>query len=221
MRIYALSAVMLFLTVFFNMSCAPLSSAAEIVPEKTSIIIDMDNLTLTLFNEGELYKKYPVAMGRYETPTPAGNWKIILKYLHKPDFLGTTWMGLNIPYGQYGIHGTGDPHSIGSFASHGCIRMFTRDAEEVYSLVAEGTPVVIIGSPFGPPGTSPSLLKVGDVGPAVLEVQRALKRLGYLKWAPDGFYGPGTAKAVKQFREDNGYTGATVVDDKTYKLLGF
>ncbi|MDD4334609.1 MAG: L,D-transpeptidase family protein [Desulfotomaculaceae bacterium] len=221
MRIIALTAAVLSFALFYTLSCAPLSDAAKVMPENISIIIDMDNLTLTLFNKGEFYKKYPVAMGKYETPTPVGNWKIISMYNNPPDVMGTRWMGLNIPYGQYGIHGTNNPHSIGSFASHGCIRMFNNDAEEIYHMVTSGTPVIIIGTPFGAPGAGPSPLKIGDRGPAVLEVQRALKRLGYLKWTPDGFWGQGTDKAVKQFREDNGLTGTNIVDDKTYKLLGF
>lgn len=221
MRIIGLTSAFLSLALLFAASTATVSHGAAIVPENMSIIIDMDNLTLTLFNDGEIYKKYPVAMGKYETPTPVGNWEIISMNNDPPDAMGTRWMGLNIPYGQYGIHGTNAPHSIGSFASHGCIRMFNRDAEEIYRMVTASTPVTIIGSPFGAPGTSPSLLKLGDRGPAVLEVQRALKRLGYLKWTPDGFWGQDTEKAVKEFRTDNGLTGANIVDDKTYKLLGF
>ncbi|OQA11281.1 MAG: putative L,D-transpeptidase YkuD [Firmicutes bacterium ADurb.Bin373] len=221
LRISALTAAVLSIALLYTLSCAPLGDAAEIIPENISIIIDMDNLTLTLFNKGEFYKKYPVAMGRYETPTPVGNWKIISMSNNPPDVMGTRWMGLNIPYGQYGIHGTNNPHSIGSFASHGCIRMFNNDAEEIYHIVTAGTPVIIIGTPFGAPGANPAPLKFGDTGPDILEVQRALKRLGYLKWTPDGFWGQGTDKAVKEFRAENGLTGTNIVDDQTYKLLGF
>ncbi|MDD3654582.1 MAG: L,D-transpeptidase family protein [Desulfotomaculaceae bacterium] len=190
-------------------------------PERTSIIIDMDKLTLTVFEGGELLRQYPVAMGKYETPTPVGNWEIISQYTNPPDVMGTRWMGLNIPYGTYGIHGTNAPHSIGSFASHGCIRMHNAHAEELYRYVTHGTPVTIVGTPFGAPGTPPRVLKYGHAGPAVLEVQRALKRLGYLKWNPDGFWGQGTEKAVKKFREDNHLAGQNRVDDQVYKLLGF
>lgn len=221
MRKSALRAFIFSLAALITLSFAGVCDANRIVPEKMSIILDMDNLTLSLFYDGELYKKYPVAMGKYETPTPVGNWEIVSMNTNPPDAMGTRWMGLNIPYGMYGIHGTNAPHSIGSFASHGCIRMFNRDAEEIYRIVTDGTPVVIVGTPFGAPGTDPSVLKLGDRGPDVLEVQRALKRLGYLKWKPDGFWGQGTEKAVKKFREDNGLTGANIVDDKAYKLLGF
>ncbi|MFX4260604.1 L,D-transpeptidase family protein [Pelotomaculum propionicicum] len=221
MRIFRITSAVLAITLFFALSAAPLSSAARIVPENMSIIIDMDNLTLTIFNGGEPYKKYPVAMGKYETPTPVGNWEILSMNTDPPDVMGTRWMGLNIPYGQYGIHGTNNPHSIGSFASHGCIRMFNNDAEEIYRMVTASTPVIIIGTPFGAPGTDPAVLENGDRGPAVLEVQRALRRLGYLKWKPDGFWGQGTEKAVKKFREDSGLKGPNIIDDKAYKLLGF
>lgn len=195
--------------------------AAGPVPERTSIIIDMDRLTLTLFDGTEPYMQFPVAMGRYETPTPAGNWEISNQTSNPPDVMGTRWLGLNIPYGSYGIHGTNAPHSIGSFASHGCIRMFNQDVEKLYRYVTTGTPVTIIGTPFGAPGAPPATLKIGHRGPDVLEVQRSLKRLGYLKFTPDGFWGSGTEKAVKKFREDHGLKGPAVVDDKVYRLLGF
>jgi hypothetical protein len=191
------------------------------MPERVSIIVDMDRLTLTLFDGGEPFRQFPVAMGKYETPTPVGNWEIASQDTNPPDVMGTRWLGLNIPYGQYGIHGTNAPHSIGSFASHGCIRMHNAHVEEIFPFVTYGTPVIIIGTPFGAPSTQPSVIKLGDKGPDVLEVQRALKRLGYLKWTPDGFWGQGTEKAVKKFREDNGLTGQNIVDDKVYTLLGF
>lgn len=209
-------------TVFFTlMTSTGFSSAGSVMPEKMSIVIDMDRLTLTLFENGEPLKQYPVAMGKYETPTPMGNWEIRSKDTNPPDVMGTRWLGLNIPYGTYGIHGTYAYHSIGSFASHGCIRMFNSNVEEIFPMVTVGTPVTIVGSPFGPPGTVPSILRFGNTGPDVLEVQRALKRLGYLKWTPDGFWGQGTEKAVKQFREDNQLKGPNIVDNQVYKLLGF
>ena len=70
--------------------------------------------------------------------------------------------------------------------------------EEIYPAVAVGTSVTIIGTPFGAPGVPPTVLKHGDQGPGVLEVQRSLKRLGYLKWNPDGFWGEGTEKEPMQ-----------------------
>lgn len=190
------------------------------VPEKVSVVIDMDRLTLTIFDGTEPVRQYPVAMGKYETPTPVGNWEIVSKSMNPPDAMGTRWLGLNIPYGNYGIHGTNAPGSIGSFASHGCIRMFNADVEEIFPSVTVGTAVTIVGTPFGAPGTPPSVLRYGSRGPDVLEVQRSLKRLGYLKWNPDGFWGEGTEKAVQQLRQEHGLKGTNVIDDEVYKLLG-
>jgi lipoprotein-anchoring transpeptidase ErfK/SrfK len=45
--------------------------------------------------------------------------------------------------GQYAIHGTNRPSSIGGFVSYGCIRMYNADILDLYSRVAVGTPVVV------------------------------------------------------------------------------
>ena len=46
-------------------------------------------------------------------------------------------------YGNYGIHGTNNPESIGGYVSNGCIRMKEKDVEALYDLVEPGTPVDI------------------------------------------------------------------------------
>ena len=50
------------------------------------------------------------------------------------------WMGI---FDGAGIHGTSDDGSIGSAASHGCIRMHIPDVEELYDQVPVGAPVYI------------------------------------------------------------------------------
>lgn len=45
--------------------------------------------------------------------------------------------------GEYAIHGTNSPASIGGFVSHGCIRMYNSDIQQLYRLVNVGTPVVV------------------------------------------------------------------------------
>jgi lipoprotein-anchoring transpeptidase ErfK/SrfK len=45
--------------------------------------------------------------------------------------------------GEYAIHGTNNPRSIGGFVSHGCIRMYNRDIRHLYRLVGVGTPVIV------------------------------------------------------------------------------
>ena len=50
---------------------------------------------------------------------------------------------LTLRGGEYAIHGTNNPRSIGGFVSHGCIRMYNADIRELYRLVDIGTPVIV------------------------------------------------------------------------------
>jgi lipoprotein-anchoring transpeptidase ErfK/SrfK len=50
---------------------------------------------------------------------------------------------LTLRGGEYAIHGTNRPDLIGSFVSHGCIRMYNSDIRELYRLVYVGTPVIV------------------------------------------------------------------------------
>jgi lipoprotein-anchoring transpeptidase ErfK/SrfK len=45
--------------------------------------------------------------------------------------------------GDYAIHGTNNPGSIGRFSSHGCIRMYNEDITDLYARVGVGTPVMV------------------------------------------------------------------------------
>ena len=55
-----------------------------------------------------------------------------------------SWLGLNVPWGKFGIHGTLDPHSVGWASSHGCIRMNNSEVAELYKIVPVGTKVTIV-----------------------------------------------------------------------------
>jgi lipoprotein-anchoring transpeptidase ErfK/SrfK len=50
---------------------------------------------------------------------------------------------LTLSGGEYAIHGTNMPNSIGGFVSYGCIRMYNADISDLYSRVSVGTPVVV------------------------------------------------------------------------------
>ncbi len=50
---------------------------------------------------------------------------------------------LTLRGGEYAIHGTNRPESIGRFVSYGCIRMYNRDIVELYRLVQVGAPVIV------------------------------------------------------------------------------
>ncbi|MFZ5595748.1 MAG: L,D-transpeptidase family protein [Bacillota bacterium] len=119
-------------------------SGCNNIPEAgTNITIFRSSRRLQYSQGDHAVKVYPVAVGKFSTPTPTGNYKVINKIVNPGGMLGTRWMGLDIPGGNYGIHGTNNPSSIGKFISNGCIRMHNRDVEEIFPMVAVGTPVQI------------------------------------------------------------------------------
>lgn len=183
------------------------------------IFIDVAQHKLTLFKSGEKLREYAIASGAREFPSPLGVWSIVNKD-DWGDGFGGNWMGLNVPWGVYGIHGTQTPTSIGHNASHGCIRMYSEDAAELASIVKHGTKVEIYGGELGPFGSKLDTLYPGDRGSDVMEVQRVLKRYGYFKGYIDGIYGPAMEQAVIKFEEDRGLTLDKIIDAKLYKQMG-
>lgn len=124
---------------------------------KFSIVISKKLNTLTLYANGNFFKRYRVGTGKYNK-TPEGTFKIINKLKepvwYKPDggiipfgekgnLLGTRWMGINFP--GYGIHGTWEPDTIGYQSSAGCVRLLNDQVEELFKIVPIGTEVVITG----------------------------------------------------------------------------
>jgi hypothetical protein len=127
-----------------------------------SIRIDLSERRLYHYDDGQLVKSYPVAIGQPQYPTPTGSFRIINK-AKNPTWtpppspwaeglepvppgpnnpLGTRWMGISSP--SVGIHGTYASRSIGTAASHGCIRMHIPDVEELFDRVYVGTSVTIV-----------------------------------------------------------------------------
>lgn len=129
----------------------------------TVITIDRATFTLRLFKGYKLRKTYRVAVGQPAYPTPSGRFSVTNKQVNPVwsvpnspwagELAGTTvdggtaanplkarWMGLA---DGVGIHGTGEEWSIGSRASHGCIRMRVADVIDLYPRVPVGTTVVI------------------------------------------------------------------------------
>lgn len=50
---------------------------------------------------------------------------------------------LLLAHGEYAIHGTNNPSSIGGFVSYGCIRMYNKDILDLYERVGVGTRVIV------------------------------------------------------------------------------
>ncbi len=136
--------------------------AQETIPQASApetklarqVIVSIPDRKLALVEGGRTLKLYSVAVGAPESPSPAGEFKVITR-IENPTFykpgtviepgpdnpLGTRWIGLNRK--SYGIHGTNMPLSIGKAASHGCIRMYQRDLEELFTLLQPGDVVAI------------------------------------------------------------------------------
>ena len=119
------------------------------------ISINLAARSLALFEGTEKIRLYPIGPGTVNTPTPVGYYKIRSKDVNPswinpkngevipsgPDCpLGYRWMQIQ---GNYGIHGTNKPDSIGHYVSNGCIRMQEEDVEALFDLVKIGTPVEI------------------------------------------------------------------------------
>lgn len=184
------------------------------------IHVDVEQKQLTLFRGSELIKAYTVATGAWDTPTPVGIFTITHRFSGEMGGFGTCFLGLDVPWGNYGIHGTNKPESIGYNASHGCIRMNVRDAEELYALVPNGTKVVIECGPWGELGGSLRTLKNGDRSQAVRAVQRKLRALGYYHGWPDGIFGKDTQRAVDTARKAYDLPPSGLVDWSLYQKLG-
>ena len=50
---------------------------------------------------------------------------------------------LTLSGGDYAIHGTNNPGSIGGYVSYGCIRMYNQDITDLFDRVSVGTPVIV------------------------------------------------------------------------------
>jgi lipoprotein-anchoring transpeptidase ErfK/SrfK len=145
----------------------PGAAAREVVPFQHgvapgSIVISVSQRRLYLVNGDGTAIRYPVAVGR-----PGKQWfgtaSIDGKYVapawsppaevkrdnprlpnliaggspHNP--MGAAAMTL--AGGEYAIHGTNRPSSVGTFASYGCIRMYNQDVVDLYGRVDVGTRV--------------------------------------------------------------------------------
>ncbi|UCI07448.1 L,D-transpeptidase family protein [Mesorhizobium sp. B1-1-8] len=121
-------------------------------------------LVRVLDASGKWLAVYPASIGSDEKPAPSGTAEVKRvvhnpTYHYDPDFafkgvktkrpftiaagpnnpVGSVWIDLSIE--SYGIHGTPEPGKIGATFSHGCIRLTNWDAEDLASMVKQGTKV--------------------------------------------------------------------------------
>ena len=127
------------------------------------LTVDRAGFRISLFKHLKRVKAYPIAVGQAGLETPAGLYTIANKATnpawHVPNSpwagslagqvipggapnnpIKARWLGV---YDGVGVHGTSDRASIGTNASHGCIRMLIEDVEKLYDQVPVGTPIFI------------------------------------------------------------------------------
>jgi lipoprotein-anchoring transpeptidase ErfK/SrfK len=126
------------------------------------VVVNKASTSVTLYERLKPVRTYQVAVGSAGYPTPSGRFAIQNKQVDpvwnvpNSDWAGelagrsippgpqnplkARWMGI---YGGAGFHGTADIGSIGSAASHGCVRMLIPDIIDLYDRVEVGTPVFV------------------------------------------------------------------------------
>jgi lipoprotein-anchoring transpeptidase ErfK/SrfK len=129
----------------------------------TVLVANRSTFKLTLYKDLKVAKTYGISVGAAGHDTPAGQYTIGNKAenpsWHVPNsawagsLAGTVvppgpsnpikarWLGI---YDGVGIHGTSDDASIGTNASHGCLRMHVPDVIDLYPRVPVGTPIYIL-----------------------------------------------------------------------------
>ncbi len=150
-----LAAGFLGLSMLFG-STADAEESAKSPKIEKRIAINAASRIMAYYENGVKIAEYPLGLGKTYTPTPVGYFKIVAKEINPPwidpndpeyivssgpdNPLGYRWMQI---YGNYGIHGTNRPDSIGGYVSNGCVRMREADVETIFDAVDVGTPVDI------------------------------------------------------------------------------
>ncbi|OUL31526.1 hypothetical protein BV372_20320 [Nostoc sp. T09] len=129
--------------------------------QPTHLVINVSRRQVSVYQGKTRIKNYPIAVGRQGWETPSGNFQV-MEMLKDPiwihPFTGKSIPGGDPenPLGHYwigfwtngknwiGFHGTPNPESVGKAASHGCIRMYNKDVQQLFHQVRVGTPVTVV-----------------------------------------------------------------------------
>jgi lipoprotein-anchoring transpeptidase ErfK/SrfK len=139
-----------------DVDAAPISSRPV-----TRLVIHRSLYQVWAYKDDIMVKAYPVAVGRSGWETPTGDYQV-RQLIQNPVWvnpitgeeiaagspknpLGHYWIGFWTDGDKWiGLHGTPDPKSIGKADSHGCIRMYSQDVEELFHQVQVGTTVSVV-----------------------------------------------------------------------------
>lgn len=130
--------------------------------DRLRLEIRLSRREVTLYRGDQVVKTYPIAVGRPGWETPKGTWQV-RQMFRDPAWVHPLKQGITIPGGDpenplgrfwigfwtdgknwIGFHGTPNPQSVGTAASHGCIRMYNHHIEELFKLVTMGTEVKVV-----------------------------------------------------------------------------
>ncbi|MHC4916341.1 MAG: L,D-transpeptidase family protein [Planctomycetota bacterium] len=137
-----------------------------IKPLSMEVYVSKSKFTLTAFLNGYFFSEFKIGIGKGGA-TPTGefvvatkdknpNWtktlpdgsKKVFPFGHEENILGSRWLGFKdrpeIGALGLGIHGTGEPESIGTKSSAGCIRMHNKDVDLLFDFTPIKTKVVIV-----------------------------------------------------------------------------
>lgn len=132
----------------------------NLITQPVRLKINLRKRQVTVYQGKNLIKSYPIAVGRRGWETPVGSFRV-RDMLVNPTWihpktgkaipggdaqnpLGNYWIGFWTNGKDWvGFHGTPNPETVGTAASHGCIRMYNQDIEELFQLVSVGTPVTV------------------------------------------------------------------------------
>jgi lipoprotein-anchoring transpeptidase ErfK/SrfK len=132
------------------------------IDEVLRLQIRLSQRQVLLLRGKEIIRTFPIAVGRPGWETPTGTFTVQQMFKDptwvnplKPDIsipggdpenpLGRYWIGFWTDGKNWiGFHGTPTPSSVGRAASHGCIRMYNQDIEELFQIVKLGTQVSVV-----------------------------------------------------------------------------
>jgi len=120
---------------------------SDVAPDERWIDVDLTNQMVYAYVGKTIVNSFLVSTGTYLHPTVTGQYRIYVKYL-STTMTGPGYYLPNVPYTMYfyygySFHGTYWHHNFGTPMSHGCINMYTPDAEWLYNWASIGTLVNI------------------------------------------------------------------------------
>lgn len=151
------------LAVLTTPNLPPLGGAEPFLPspgDNLHLVINLTERRVYVYKNDQVIDSYPIAIGRQGWETPTGNFEV-LQMLRNPVWqhpftgelippgpdnpLGSRWIGFWTDGQNYiGFHGTPNVETVGTAASHGCIRMYDQDVMKLFELVQVGTPVSVV-----------------------------------------------------------------------------